>query len=102
MRNTWISEHRHRTCQPVCQELPADDQNEVGSDDPDPVLRLTGHATWAKFASLPAHHREVVLAVDVGGLSYDEAAIALAIPVGTVMSRLYRARRRLASLLPAA
>lgn len=47
----------------------------------------------AALASLPSHYREVVDLVDVGGLAYKEAASLLDIPLGTVMSRLHRARR---------
>jgi RNA polymerase sigma-70 factor (ECF subfamily) len=44
---------------------------------------------------LPELHREVVLLVDVEGFSYKDAAEVLAVPIGTVMSRLHRARRQL-------
>ena len=44
---------------------------------------------------LPAEHREVLLLVSVEELSYREAALALGVPVGTVMSRLSRGRERL-------
>lgn len=44
---------------------------------------------------LPEHHQAVVSLVDVDGLSYREAAELLDVPVGTVMSRLHRARQRL-------
>ena len=43
--------------------------------------------------ALDEHHRDVLLLVSQGGLSYREAAEALDIPVGTVMSRLHYARR---------
>ncbi len=49
---------------------------------------------------LGADARRVVALVDVDGLSYAEAAEVLDIPVGTVMSRLHRARRRIRSKLP--
>ena len=48
----------------------------------------------AAVAELPESYRDVVVAVDVAGCSYQEAAEALGIPVGTVMSRLYRGRQR--------
>lgn len=48
---------------------------------------------------LPEEFRAVVLFVDVEGLSYDEAAAALACPVGTVRSRLYRGRKLLFAAL---
>lgn len=48
----------------------------------------------ALFA-LHRNFREVVVLVDVDGLSYNEAADVLGIPTGTVMSRLHRARRKM-------
>ena len=44
---------------------------------------------------LPPEHREVLLLVGVEELSYQEVASALGVPIGTVMSRLSRARARL-------
>jgi len=49
--------------------------------------------------ALPAAFREVILLVDVADFSYRDAADALEIPIGTVMSRLHRARRQLAAML---
>ena len=48
---------------------------------------------------LPEEQREVLLLVTLEGMSYDEVAHTLDIPAGTVMSRLSRARSRLATLL---
>ncbi|HXX86294.1 MAG TPA: RNA polymerase sigma factor [Casimicrobiaceae bacterium] len=48
-----------------------------------------------QVSRLPAEQREVLLLVAVEGLRYEEVATVLAIPVGTVMSRLSRARDRL-------
>ena len=47
------------------------------------------------FTNLPEKFREVVELVDLNELSYQEAADALDVPVGTVMSRLHRGRRRI-------
>ena len=49
---------------------------------------------YAAVAALPEDFRDVLVAVDVAGLSYREAARALRIAEGTVMSRLYRARQQ--------
>lgn len=54
------------------------------------------------LVALPTMHRVVVQLVDVDGLTYAEAAEALDIPRGTVMSRLHRARARIRSRLLAA
>jgi RNA polymerase sigma-70 factor (ECF subfamily) len=51
------------------------------------------------MGALSAEHRQVLLLINVEGMSYDEVAAALGIPVGTVMSRLARARQRVRSLL---
>ena len=55
----------------------------------------------AALAALNASDRDTLLLYALGGLSYDEVAQALGVPVGTVRSRLARARRRCAVLLDA-
>jgi RNA polymerase sigma-70 factor (ECF subfamily) len=57
--------------------------------------RAISHA----LATLPPHFRGVVVLVDVEGQTYEDAAQVLGIAVGTVRSRLFRARRRLQDLL---
>ena len=52
-------------------------------------------ALSAALAELPEIFRAIVQLVDIEGLSYQEAAEVLEVPVGTVRSRLFRARRRL-------
>jgi len=47
----------------------------------------------AALRELPAKHRQVLELVDMDGLNYQEAAQVLGVPVGTVMSRLHRARK---------
>jgi len=49
--------------------------------------------------ALPDEQREVLLLVAIEEMSYDEASRALAIPIGTVMSRLSRARERMRRLI---
>jgi len=48
---------------------------------------------------LSAEHRQILLLINVEGQSYQEAADALGVPIGTVMSRLARARQRLRALI---
>lgn len=52
-----------------------------------------------EFEKMPAEQREVLVLVTIDGQSYKDAADTLGIPIGTVMSRLARARRRLAEAL---
>jgi RNA polymerase sigma-70 factor (ECF subfamily) len=49
----------------------------------------------AGMTSLSPAHRDIIALVDIAGFSYSEAAALLEVPVGTVMSRLSRARRAL-------
>ncbi len=56
-------------------------------------------STWRAIQSLPQPFRATIVLVDVHELSYKAAADELGVPLGTVMSRLHRARRLLASAL---
>ncbi|HEC08263.1 MAG TPA: sigma-70 family RNA polymerase sigma factor [Acidimicrobiales bacterium] len=58
----------------------------------DPVFDAT---VKAALEALPVKFRRPVELVDLGGLSYQEAADQIQVPVGTVMSRLHRARKRM-------
>jgi RNA polymerase sigma-70 factor (ECF subfamily) len=49
--------------------------------------------------ALPEHHRAIIMLSDLEGLSYREIADVLSIPMGTVMSRLHNARKRLRAVL---
>jgi len=60
-----------------------------------------GDEVQQALAELPSEFREVVVLVDLQGLSYRDAAARIGRPVGTVMSRLHRGRRRLSSVLRA-
>jgi RNA polymerase sigma-70 factor, ECF subfamily len=60
----------------------------------DPEAAVEAGELYAAIAALPDDFRDVLVAVDVTGLSYKETARALRIREGTVMSRLYRARQQ--------
>ena len=66
---------------------------------PAPAGAFAAHQIEKAFAELPIAFATVMHLVDVEGLSYREAAAALEVPVGTVMSRLHRARRQLRQAL---
>jgi RNA polymerase sigma-70 factor (ECF subfamily) len=59
-----------------------------------PQAAVEAAELYAAIAALPGDFRDVLVAVDVTGLSYKEASRALKIREGTVMSRLYRARQQ--------
>jgi RNA polymerase sigma-70 factor (ECF subfamily) len=57
------------------------------------VERLSQHDIVSALTAVPHDFRDVLVLVDIGDFSYQDAAQILDIPVGTVMSRLHRARR---------
>jgi RNA polymerase sigma-70 factor (ECF subfamily) len=57
------------------------------------VERLSQHDVVSALSAVPHDFRDVLVLVDIGEFSYQDAAQILDIPVGTVMSRLHRARR---------
>lgn len=63
--------------------------------------RRLAEAMQSALDQLPVHHRTVILLREVEGLSYEEIAEAVEIPKGTVMSRLFHARRKMQELLRA-
>jgi RNA polymerase sigma-70 factor (ECF subfamily) len=67
--------------------------------EPSPPRPALGSRTSVALAELPDQFRRVVELVDLGGFEYVDAARALSVPVGTIMSRLYRGRRILAARL---
>ena len=64
-----------------------------------PETALAASEMYALIAALPDPFREALVAVDVVGLSYREAARALRVREATITTRLYRARQRLAHAL---
>ena len=75
----------------------------VGSDGRDVTeSRLTLQVVSKSISQLPADQQMVIAHVCIDGLSYKEAAEALGIPIGTVMSRLARARQALHTALSVA
>lgn len=63
------------------------------------LRRELAEAIQAALGELPDYHREVVMLREVEGLSYEEMAKILEVPKGTIMSRLFHARKRLQTLL---
>jgi RNA polymerase sigma-70 factor, ECF subfamily len=67
----------------------------------EPELAMDARLAYAAMAELSEPLRATIVAVDVVGLSYKEAARSLRTRVGTIMSRLYRAREQVAAALEA-
>jgi RNA polymerase sigma-70 factor (ECF subfamily) len=97
LRNTFISSRRAASRRPVKAPPPPEDlelADERGGLEPPAAVEA--REVYAAIADLPDDFRDVLVAVDVAGLSYAEAARALRVREGTVTSRLYRARAQVA------
>jgi RNA polymerase sigma-70 factor, ECF subfamily len=93
LRNTFLNQKRTERRRLRASPLP--DELDLVADPGarEPHAAVEAGEVYAAIAALPADFRDVLVAVDVAGLSYRETAKALKIRDGTVMSRLYRARR---------
>lgn len=96
VRNAWLDELRSRQRR-TRLFVPAEAGEDVG--DAAVEAHATGLSVTAAMQRLPHEQRVVVALVLVEGLSYREAAEALDVPVGTVTSRLGRARQELQRML---
>ena len=61
--------------------------------------KLTRVSVRRGLDSLPPDYQQILLLREIQGLSYDEIAQALSLEVGTVKSRIFRARKRLCTFL---
>lgn len=91
-RNMWIDEYRaHRVRQNAQPQV--EYETVTATDGEEQMLNEVQIAQVGEaLDSLPPEQREVLSLVAVEGMSYQEAATVLAIPAGTIMSRLARAR----------
>ena len=108
MRNTaysWLHKNRPAAIVSV-DDLEAVEREQVKADDrrddtPEAsmIAKVDAEQLRAAIAKLPAPFRETLVLRDIEGLDYREIAEATEVPIGTVMSRLARARRRLVEML---
>ena len=94
-QNIWIDRVRSRKIRGVVVDL--DSVRDMAGDDGRQIVenRLALNKLAEGVARLPPDQRVLIALVCVDGLSYKEAADVLEVPIGTVMSRLARARRAL-------
>ena len=96
LRNTHISRHRTAQRRPQTTALPEDREPVDPSAASRPEAAVEAGEVFALISELPEDFRDALIAVDVAGLSYAEAARALGTKEATITSRLYRARARVA------
>lgn len=102
VRNTWYSRVSRRVHVAAGSPL-KDGQDQWPDNALDPEERLLQQHTVAvvraALEQLPVDFREVIVLREIEGLSYKEIAAVVGVPIGTVMSRLARARDRLQTTL---
>lgn len=104
LRNTFLTS---RTGLKAARTVPIDNEDDPQSvspmttETPESILlaRSDQDGIQAALQALPVVYREIILLCDVEEMSYREIADALTIPMGTVMSRLARARKAMRRLL---
>jgi RNA polymerase sigma-70 factor, ECF subfamily len=105
LRNTFINDFRRRKHEPIAMDLETAEPHAVyrsmQESDPEGTFfsQIVDDKVIEAVDSLPADFREVLVLSDIEGLSYGEIAETLKIPVGTVKSRLFRARHQLQARL---
>jgi len=105
LRHLFINEYRRRSRHPETVDVDTIEPfalfQEVQGEDPQGAFfdRIVDDEVLRAVDQLPEAFREAVQLSDVEGLSYEEVAKVLDVPVGTVKSRLYRGRRLLQARL---
>jgi RNA polymerase sigma-70 factor (ECF subfamily) len=96
LRNTHVNRNRRRRPSLLRSgDVPETASPKTPSAEDETVRDQFNGAIDAALQSLSPKYARVVELVDIAGLTYEEAAAALGVPKGTVMSRLHRARRQL-------
>src|SRR3984885_5819258 len=101
LRNTHFSRLRAAARRPRPDPLPEELDRVEDRNATRPDVALNSSELYATIAALPAPFREALVAVDVVGLSYREAARTLRVREATITTRLHRARRRVAKSIAA-
>ncbi|WP_457091926.1 RNA polymerase sigma factor [Microvirga sp. P5_D2] len=102
LRNNWIDHLRRTRTEGMSEDVTVQTEI-VGDRGEEPALsKLMLAEVQQCINALPSDQREVLLLVCVEDLAYREAADLLGVPIGTVMSRLARARKRLVEMTDAA
>jgi RNA polymerase sigma-70 factor (ECF subfamily) len=99
LRNTYVSSLRSAARRPAEVALPEELEVIEDRHAPNPVRSVEHRELYAAISALPEDFRDALIAIDIVGLSYREAASALRVREATVTTRLYRARQRLAKTL---
>jgi RNA polymerase sigma-70 factor (ECF subfamily) len=97
LRNTYFSSHRAAKRRLSADPLPDELDRLEDRSARHPEQELNARELYAEIAALPPDFRDALVAIDLLGLSYREAAHTLRVREATITTRLYRARLKLAA-----
>ena len=101
LRNAWIDGLRHMKVEALVDGTDGTAESPGVNGEAEAVSRLTLEDVRRAIERLPDEQRDVLMLVCVEDMAYREAAEILDVPIGTVMSRLARARRKLNDMVGA-
>ena len=109
LKNNFINDYRKKSRGPSKVEFEWVEQSFAGEDDPEPAFQadlkaetvneMLGDEITSAIQALPVDFRMIIILCDLEEFSYEEMAKILNIPIGTVRSRLHRARTMLKETL---
>jgi len=108
LRNAYINGYRKKVRRPQINSLDAETPSglvsmldTVGTDELRQLIfdQSFGDEVSKALASLPLEYKEIIVLCDIEDLSYDEISKTLELPLGTVRSRIFRARNMLKAML---
>jgi RNA polymerase sigma-70 factor (ECF subfamily) len=109
LKNNFINDYRKKSRGPSKVEFEWVEQSFAGDDDPEPAFQadlkaetvneMLGDEITSAIQALPVDFRMIIILCDLEEFSYEEMAKILNIPIGTVRSRLHRARTMLKQTL---
>jgi RNA polymerase sigma-70 factor (ECF subfamily) len=109
LKNNFINDYRKKSRGPSKVEFEWFEQSFAGDDDPEPAFQadlqaetvneMLGDEITSAIQALPVDFRMIIILCDLEEFSYEEMAKILNIPIGTVRSRLHRARALLKETL---
>ncbi len=99
-RNACLDHHLRKKVRPPAQDIPVEEVRDLSASDQEPEMQWHQDArkrlVHRALQALSEVNREVILLKDIQGLTFEEIARMLSVPVGTVKSRSNRARLALA------
>jgi RNA polymerase sigma-70 factor, ECF subfamily len=99
LRNVFLSQRRTLASRTTSVQLDEETDPIEAPSSAQPDEAAEAREVYAAISQLPDGLREALIAIDIVGLSYEEAAKSLKVRQGTITSRLFRARARVAKAL---